>query len=608
MALDLIKQYLIGIGFNVDSNSLVSAEDNLKQVEGKIDNFNKKGKKGFSETSDSMKDLFKLFQSTTLGAFPELQKPLNNLAKDIKLAERVYKNLVKVTNSKDTKSQEETKKTPEKATTNIKKIISNAKLKESKQIEDIPIRKIKSNIDFKEADKKESYFNYLTKDILKVKKHFGELKESSKSDLKGIGNVAKELSEKGGKSILGFSLKSVARFAVIGIAVIALVGAFKKLIGSLNNLASEDIEIEKLSRQLWTTKQNARDIDGALKTLGVTMQDLWLSPTLLKQFNQLRNDSAQLRLPPEFEDNIKVVQGLGLEFKRLKQFISLALKWIGNYILKYLAGPLNDIKRGLSKFNNGLLKAIPVMGKVIGSTIGIILRLILTVGKVLSPIFSIISHFIKFIINLIDKIPGPIKNIIKIIGLIAGLIVAGPIGAIMLVIAAIDDLFTFLSGGKSVIGNVFDFLKEKGTKAIDKVKDKFKEVKENFKSNMSSIKDDWDNYWDKASKTLDKLKDKAKKVWADIKEWSKGLWEKTKDFAANVSSKIEGYDNSAANTSTPQSYLTNNTANNTSMANSNNKVNNENVFNIYGTDAKSTANEVKSKVSGVTTRNLQGVF
>lgn len=599
MALDLIKQYLIGIGFDVDSNSVKSAEGAIQQTEEKIKKFNDSSRKGFSDNNEALKSLFSLFgSSNAIGKlFPELQGPFNALIKDIKLVKKLYNDLSKA----DTK-ENGNKFAPKKLKryvskdNNQKTFKQYAKVKESKE-------------DIKGDNETQSSFKNLIENLVKSKEKLISFKINSKKSLSEVEKSAEALSVNGGKSLLSFSLKGVAHIGIFAAAVVAAAALTKKLVNFLSGLAKQDIEYEKLSRQLWTTKENAKEIDGALKTLGVTMQDLWLSPTLLEQFNQLRKDSQQLRLPPEFKDNIKVVQGLGLEFKRLKQLGKLAFQWIGNYILKYVAGPLAEFRKKFSSFNDKLIKVIPVIAKVIGSAIGIILRILLLIFRILEPIFSIVSKIINFVIGLIDKIPGPLKKILKIIGVIAALIMAGPVGAIILIIGLLDDLFTALRGGKSVIGSVFGYFKEKGINAITSIRNKFADLKEHFKNGMASIKNDWNSYWDKASETLDKLKDKAKEVWGNIKEWSKGLWDKTKDFTSEMTSKIEIFNKASNDAFTPPSYLTNNnTSNSTTMSNSNNEINNNNTFKIYGTDSKSTANEVGKNIRGMNIRNLQGVY
>ncbi|KIS22014.1 hypothetical protein [Clostridium botulinum] len=602
MAVDLIKSYLIGIGFDVDSNSAKDAETSIQITEEKIKKFNDNSKKGFSESGEAMKNLFNLFgSSSSIGRlFPELQKPLNGVLKDIKAVKKLYSDLSKIDINK-----KEDKPIPK----NIKKYTG--KEKNIKAFKGQHIKKPEDNV--KDDGSIDSGFKNLIKSISKSKKSILDFKKSSTGGLKDVEASTEALAANGGKSLLKFSLKGATCIAVVVAAVIAAVAAIKKVSNFLNELGKQDVEYEKLSRQLWTTKENARDIDSALKTLGVTMQDLWLSPTLLKQFNQLRKDSQQLRLPPEFKDNIKVIQGIGLEFKRLKQFGKLAFQWIGHYILKYVAGPLAEFKQKLSRFNDKFIKIIPGIAKVIGSAIGIILRILLLIFRVLEPIFSIISKIVGFVIGLIEKIPGPIKKILKLIGVIAALIMAGPIGVILLIIALLDDLFTFLRGGKSVIGSVFGFFKEKGLDAMRSIKNKFGDLKESLKEKIKE--NGWDEYYENAIKVFEGIREKAKEVWGDIKEWSKGVWDKTKEFftgsdGKDIKEKVEVYNKDIKGSKAIAPNYTNNssTANNNTTSNSNNKVSNTNTINVYGNNPNANANAIGKKLSGINTRNLQGVF
>ncbi|MCW6079053.1 hypothetical protein [Clostridium sporogenes] len=599
MAIDLIKSYLIGIGFDVDSNSAKNAETSIQITEEKIKKFNDNSKKGFSESGDAMKSLFNLFgQSSSIGRlFPELQKPLNGLLKDIKAVKKLYSDLSKMDISK-----KEGKPTPK----NIKKYTG--KEKNIQAFKGHHIKKPEDNV--KDDGGIDSGFKNLIKSISKSKKSVLDFKKSSIGGLKNVETSAESLAANGGKSLLKFSLKGATCIAVVVAAVVAAVAAIKKISNFLNELGKQDVQYEKLSRQLWTTKENARDIDSALKTLGVTMQDLWLSPTLLKQFNQLRKDSQQLRLPPEFKDNIKVIQGLGLEFKRLKQFGQLAFQWIGHYILKYVAGPLAEFKQKLTRFNDKFIKIIPSIAKVIGSAIGIILRILLLIFRVLEPIFSIVSKIVGFVIGLIEKIPGPIKKILKLIGIIAILIMMGPVGAVIALIAVIDDLFTFLRGGKSIIGSVFGYFKDRGLDAMRSIQSKFGDLKESLKEKIKE--NGWDEYYNNAIKVFEGIREKAKEVWGDIREWSKGVWDKTKEFftGSDVKEKVEVYNKDIKGSKAVAPNYTNSSsvANNTTTANSNNKVSNTNTINVYGNNPNANANAIGKKLTGINTRNLQGVF
>ncbi|WP_061343000.1 YtxH domain-containing protein [Clostridium botulinum] len=602
MALDLIKQYLVGIGFNVNSESLENAKQSMTKVEDKIGKFNDNSNKGFSKTNDSMKSLFSLINSSgsTLGKmFPEMQGPFKNLIKDICLVKKLYNDLSK-----------------EKITTKVE--LSKEKDKSINKNKN-PFKDKKENrINNKDDTKNKEEiivnrkYNLKTddKNIINSKKILKDFESDAADNFKVVENSAASLSKNGGKSILNFSNVSASSIAIVLASMVALVVSTKKVISYLGDLAQQDIKFEKLSRQLWTTKENAKEVDMALSTLGADLNDLWISPTMLNQFNQLRKDSKDLKLPKEYNDNLKVIQGISLEFKRLKQLGTLAFQWIGNYILKYCAGPLSKIKSGVHEFNDWLVEHIPQIGKVVGTVIGVLARILLIIGKIISIIWKLTSP-IRAVFGLIGKLfgafekaPEPIKKAIKIIiGLI--LLITNPI---LIVIGIIDDLFSYFRGGKSLIGSFIDKIVEKAKGAGKVIKGIITTIKAILTGGLSLLP--WDKYWEKAKETFEKIKNKAKETWEKVKEWAGDKMESAKDFVSNASSKVKDFVKGEDKVNTSASYVTSNNTSSSSVEtkNSNNKVSNSNIINVYGNEAKSTANAVNKNLTGITTRSLQGVY
>lgn len=458
MALELIKEYLVGIGFNVDLNSLNNAEQSIKSADRTIKNFNDNSKKGFSESFDSMKDLFSLFSSssTVIGKlFPELQTPLKNLAGDISTVKKLFKDLGVM-------------EVPEK-----NKEASNQKRKP--QTKDNRKRKTESATHQNTSNNQKVTTDNQENKGLSVLPKNTELLDTSKNLIESIldaKDATKVLETQGGGALSKFSMGAVGSVLAITAAVSVAVLAIKGLSKFLSELAQQDIEYEKLSRQLWTTKENAKEVDMALKTMGATMQDLWLSPTLMKQFTQLRKDSAALKLPKEYTENLKVIQGITLEFKRLKQFGELAFQWIGNYILKYAAEPLAELKQFIHEINDWIVKNLPGIGKTIGSIIGLIVRVALEVGKVIGVLFKLTSPIFA-IIKLFDKLPESVKNFGKVV-----MALASPF---ILILGLIDDIMTAFEGGKSVIGSIFGLSNDK--KALSNIGSKVKEYGNNTRIN-----------------------------------------------------------------------------------------------------------------------------
>jgi hypothetical protein len=551
--LDIIKSYLISIGFKVDNSSFNDAESSMNQAGDNIKKFNDKNKQGFSESGDSLKDLFTLFQTssgTLSRLFPEASGPFKGMIRDITLLRKLYSDFANSTLNK-------------KPTTPTQASPTNEQPKQSQQsTSSNPVSTALSVIPNKNLPDTKN----LVDSVLDAK------------------NATKSLESEGGAAVQGFSMTAVASFAAVAAGVVAVAVGVKKLISGIADLAQQDIENEKLSRQLWTTKENAKEVDSALKTLGISMRDLWLSPTLLKQFNQLRQDSASLKLPPEYTQNLKIVQGLGLEFSRLRQLGSLAFQWIGNYILKYAAGPLSDFRQGVQSFNNWLIKNIPNIAKVIGSTLGIVIKTIMAIGEVLGTIISGITTIIGFISSLI---PDNLKNITKIVALIGLALMAGPVGAILLLIALIQDVITYFKGGKSVIGGFFDKIGE----------------------GMNSIKDGWDYYYNKAAEAFEKIQKKAKEVWDAIKNFFPNLFGKTKGLVVEAGQKVQEFTGNVNSKSAPDYAMSGVTNTSTqTKTNSDNKIDNSYSFQVYGNNPQATATAIASKVSGLNTRNMQGVL
>lgn len=741
MGIDLIKSYLVGIGFRIDSSSFEQANSSMDGTKKKVEEFNKNSKKGFSETGNSLKGLFSLLDSKTLkNLFPWLDefKELSNLksieidklfpginelkdlpthlksvkesdlfpgidsalkkgAEYLRLFEQAQDKLKPgITMKESEKAVDEFNEASKKGFSESKKsfsdliaIMDSLSLKDafpeldkslkkgSKYIE--MFRKAKEGLS-ESASKSESnktanskgnsenktseksgvkseidgykeLFKFLKgfkEKTLGINDKFSATAELATKKIGGLKNGIGGLIKKGGPALKGFSITAIASIAAIVAVVLALIVAIKKVGEYLNKLANEDIEYEKLSRQLWTTKDTAKEVSQALDLLGASMEDLWLSPTLLKQFNQLRQDSSQLRLPPEFSENLKLVQGLGLEFKRFQQLLSMLFQWIGHYILEYLAGPLAEVKGDMGDLNGWLIQNIPKVAKVIGTLIGGFLRLVFVVGKVIWMFWKVISPVFKFlkligsVFDIIDKAPDRVK---KTANLIVGYIIAMT-APFLLVIAVIDDFLTYLRGGESVIGDIIDGFSGDGSEAIDKIKQKFEllkivfglgisffrdkwqsfggegsdsiggilegfyELKETFADGMSYITGEWDDYWERASEALDKIEDKAREVWGKVREWSKNKLDEGKEFFGEFGEKVVSFADDYGNGSRgveSKSYLTNssNTSHNTTNSNS---VSNANTINVYGTEAESTSRAIDRRLQGITVRNMQGVL
>ena len=608
MALDLIKEYLVGLVFNVDTNSLKTAKESMAQVDESIKKFNNDSNKGFSETSNSLKDLFKLFASSpTLLKTIQLSGPFKEIIKDLILAKKIYKEFLEAINKRKTLNKKNNNSDSKNKAENKSRNSVDKNKPRNKRNQNNSKREHKS----KDKKIKKSNSSVKLLDIKDTEKKILDFTSKSGKNLKDLAESTKSLMTKGGSAIKAFATTSAGALTLMGVAVVGVIVGIKKLAESLADLADEDIRFEKLSRQLWTTKENAREISTALDTLDASMEDLWLSPTLLKQFKELTSDLKNMKIPDDFNTNIKIIQGLGLEVKRLKQMTGQFFKIIGSYILKYIAGPLDEVRGKTHSMNDWLVENLPKIAKVIGTIIGVLLRIIMIIGKILAILWKITAP-IKYIFKLIgklgaafEKIPEPVKKAVKIIvGLI--MLIMNPI---LLIIGIIDDLLTYFRGGKSVIGSFIDNIVSKSENAGKVIKSILKVIKAILTGGLSLVP--WDKYWKKAKETFEKIKDKAKETWDKVKEWSESKLDKAKEFVSGAKEKLNTFASNNVSNNTTASYITssNHTSNNTTTANSNNTVTNHNNINVYGSsDSQSTANAVSNNLTGISIRNLQGVL
>jgi len=253
-----------------------------------------------------------------------------------------------------------------------------------------------------------------------------------------------------------FAGTSVTKFAQASAAVTSFVAAAVFGIGKfLDSLGKADIENEKLARQLWTTEQSAMSFNATLKAMGVSLEDLYLSPTLMSQFKQLRGEAAGLQAPAEYKEQMRTIQGISFEFKRMKLEATYALQWIGYYLIKYLDGPLKGTKKALSNLNDTIVKTMPQWTKRIAQVMSWFVQMGVTLVRGVQDIGRAFDWLGKLI-------PDNLKIIASAAASIGLIIASGPFGilaaSILAVILLLDDFYTYIDGGESALGPLWQKL------------------------------------------------------------------------------------------------------------------------------------------------------
>ncbi|MFC8686315.1 hypothetical protein [Brevibacillus porteri] len=284
-----------------------------------------------------------------------------------------------------------------------------------------------------------------------------------------------ETLEEGVKSFASSTVKS---FAVAGTAIATTIATANVAIAKfLGNLAQADLENEKFATRMWISKDAAASLNNTLKAMNATIEDLYLSPELLRNFQQLRATINEMKPPPEFQNQMKTIRSIKFEFQRMRLEATYGLQWIGFYLFKYLEGPIKNIKKGFGGLNNAIIKSMPKWTKDIAQFLSWFVRLGIAMAKGGRDI-------LRLFIMLGERVPTSIKLITTaLLGLF--LAIKAPFIGISLLITGIllllDDFYTYVEGGNSAFGplwkKIIDFYKMlKDTGVIDRFGRAFDQV------------------------------------------------------------------------------------------------------------------------------------
>lgn len=263
-------------------------------------------------------------------------------------------------------------------------------------------------------------------------------------------NQATKAIDKAGESVAKFAGSAVTRFAVASAAVTSFVAtAVVGLSKFISGLGEAQIKNEMLARQMWISEDNAMTFSSTLKALKANLNDLYLSPTLAAQFQALRKEADSLRPPDEYKNQMKLVQSVTFEFKRMRLEATYALQWIGYYFVKYMQGPIINIKVALAEINNIIIKTMPHWTKVVAQVMSWFAQMGITTVRAIKDIARVFDDIGK-------SIPHNLKLIGGAVAALGLIIETGPLGIMIAIFTAaillLNDFYTYLDGGESAFG------------------------------------------------------------------------------------------------------------------------------------------------------------
>lgn len=301
---------------------------------------------------------------------------------------------------------------------------------------------------------------------------------------------------------LGTSGKAAA------MALAFLGGVSAATVKLIQNVADADMEFQRLAKSMWITKDSAKALSIAMKTMGVSEQDIAWVPELRKQFFRLRHEMAQLAPPKDANSQLSWIRQIGYDMESLQVKLKMLNEWVVYYLIKYLKPFIKEFQGFIRELNEKLGSRMPQLAKKIAHALAQITSVFLSTLKVIHTVFSSIGDFVT-------SLPDNVKKWGAIFAVVGAAILSGPFGQMLFAISTamllIQDLVYYMNGWNSsktlapVWKTLLDFVRG----------DKFQKFLSFVKSGLKWIADELDTIVTEFFKGID---------WDGIKEsWSEAL-------------------------------------------------------------------------------------
>jgi len=268
---------------------------------------------------------------------------------------------------------------------------------------------------------------------------------------KPLEKATKDADNNVGKLVGNFAKNfAKAGMAVTGFITVAATGLLK----FTNSLVKADDDLLKFARNMGLSQAEAYKVKSALDIMGKSMEEIALDPNLLKEFEQLKKNAATLELP-DMTGALKPVRETKIAFNEIKQTAANALQWVGYYFLKYVQTPIENLKKISNNINETIKKNIPAWTSNIAKVLSWLVRLGGTIIRGAGVVFNVIKR-------VFDMIPGNVKTVTAVLSGLFTFLKMSPLGKMITIISAalmlLDDFFTFLDGGDSLLSPVWEIL------------------------------------------------------------------------------------------------------------------------------------------------------
>ncbi|UUZ85669.1 hypothetical protein LJK88_20500 [Paenibacillus sp. P26] len=205
----------------------------------------------------------------------------------------------------------------------------------------------------------------------------------------------------------------------------------------------------------------------------------------------MRQIADSIALPADFKAMIGEVNDFALEFKKLRVEATYFFREVAYFVVKELDGPMGNVKKRLDDLNTFFVRNMPQIAQKTAKALAGIVQVAMNLARGIQDVGRIFNW-------LFDGIPPGLKQVAAVFAVAGLAIMTGPFGMIAIAIGGLllllDDFYTYMRGGKSALGPMWEKLIElKGELLESGQVDKFKK---SFEGVLKSINDVGDSLGD----------------------------------------------------------------------------------------------------------------
>lgn len=241
------------------------------------------------------------------------------------------------------------------------------------------------------------------------------------------------------------------KFAVAGLTT-ALAGVAVGIAKASQSLSDARMRFEDMARTTGKSTEAIEKQEIALRAMGKTLQEVNRNERLRKTHEELKRIAGQLSMPQAGEGRAQL-EGMMLEFQRLKVTSTYLMHHINEVFLEKLAGPLSNLRKALEDIRSKLVLNMPKISQVVGTALANFMQLIGAGVKGISDLGKLIVNLPTHIHQMLGAFVGfwAVLKASPVFWILAGL---------TSLLLLLDDFQAYKRGDKNVLGDIWGAMEE----------------------------------------------------------------------------------------------------------------------------------------------------